>query len=65
MFTLLEKGELKYYTIDEFSRTGLVNHCFTTRHGGISKNEFSSLGFLGLDTSNIVNLMSLSPVPFS
>ena len=43
MFTLFEKGDLKYYKIDEFSRTGLVNHCFTTRHGGVSEKEFSSM----------------------
>lgn len=43
MFTLFEKGDLKYYKIGEFSRTGLVNHCFTTKLGGVSENEFSSL----------------------
>lgn len=43
MFTLFEKGDLKYYKVDEFSRTGLVRHCFSTRHGGVSKNEFFSM----------------------
>jgi len=43
MFTLREKGDLKYYQIDEFLKTGLVKHCFTTRCGGVSKGEYSSL----------------------
>ncbi len=28
---------------DNLYKTGIVNHCFTTRVGGISKNEFKSL----------------------
>ena len=43
MFSLKENGELKYYTIDEFEKTGLVKHCFTTRCGGVSENEYTSL----------------------
>ncbi len=43
MFNLKENGELKYYTIDEFEKTGLVKHCFTTRCGGVSENEYKSL----------------------
>lgn len=43
MFTLKTHGELKYFTIDEFEETGLIKHCFTTRCGGVSKNEFKSL----------------------
>lgn len=43
MFSLKQNGDLKYYTIDEFERTGLVKHCFTTRHGGVSQNEYKSL----------------------
>lgn len=43
MFTLKTHGDLKYFTIDEFCETGLVKHCFTTRCGGVSENEFTSL----------------------
>ncbi|MBQ7985882.1 MAG: peptidoglycan editing factor PgeF [Clostridia bacterium] len=43
MFTLKTHGDLKYFTIDEFSETGLLKHCFTTRCGGVSENEFRSL----------------------
>ena len=43
MFTLETHGDLKYFKIDEFENTGLVRHCFSTRCGGVSKNEFSSM----------------------
>ncbi len=43
MFRLKTDGDLQYYTIDEFEKTGLVKHCFTTRLGGVSKNEYESM----------------------
>lgn len=43
MFSLKTNGDLQYYTIDEFEETGLVRHCFTTRNGGVSENEYRSL----------------------
>lgn len=43
MFRLNTNGNLQYYTIDEFEKTGLVKHCFTTRKGGVSENEYKSL----------------------
>ncbi len=43
MFRLVTSGNLSYYVIDEFEETGLVKHCFTTRRGGVSKNEFESM----------------------
>ena len=43
MFTLNTSGNLQYYTIDEFESTGLTKHCFSTRNGGVSENEFRSL----------------------
>ncbi|MDD6736121.1 MAG: peptidoglycan editing factor PgeF [Clostridiales bacterium] len=43
MFRLKKNGELQYYVIDEFENTGLVKHCFTTRCGGVSKNEYESM----------------------
>ena len=43
MFTLKTRGDLKYFTIDEFEETGILKHCFTTRYGGVSENEFKSM----------------------
>lgn len=43
MFRLNTNGNLQYYTADEFEKTGMVRHCFSTRKGGVSKNEFESL----------------------
>ncbi len=41
MFRLYENGNLKYYKIDSFLES--TKHCFTTRFGGVSKDEFSSM----------------------
>lgn len=38
-----EKGNLTYLTFKSFENTGLVNHCFSTRIGGVSKGHFSEL----------------------
>ena len=43
MFNLKTSGKLQYYTIDEFEGTGLVKHCFSTKNGGVSENEFKSM----------------------
>lgn len=43
MFRLNKHGELRYYTIDAFERTGLVRHCFTTRCGGVSSGIYESM----------------------
>lgn len=43
MFTLKTSKDLKYYTIDEFEKTGLLRHAFSTRCGGVSENEFESM----------------------
>ena len=45
MFELREKGKVKYLVIKEFEDTGLVKHCFSTRHGGVSTGEAESLNF--------------------
>lgn len=41
MFELQKHGDLEYYTIDNFLKD--TKHCFTTRCGGVSKGEFSSM----------------------
>lgn len=38
-----KKSDLEYLTFEHFEKTGLVNHCFTTRLGGYSKGCLSSL----------------------
>lgn len=46
-FELREKGDIKYLIIPSFEKTGLVIHGFSTRLGGVSTGEYSSLN-LGL-----------------
>lgn len=43
MFKLNHKGNIAYYTISSFEETGLVNHCISTREGGVSKGCYSSM----------------------
>ena len=43
LFRLVKKGNLCYYIIESFEKTGLVKHCFTTRRGGVSENEYESM----------------------
>jgi len=38
-------GELQYITFDNITDTGFVNHAFSTRVGGVSQNQFTSLNF--------------------
>lgn len=45
MFRLTENNGIKYYKIDSFEESGAVRHCFTTRFGGVSSGEFSSMNF--------------------
>lgn len=37
------KNGAQYYVFESFEKTGLVNHCFSTRKGGVSKGCFESL----------------------
>lgn len=45
MFELREKDKVKYLVITEFEETALVNHCFSTRIGGVSTGEAGTLNF--------------------
>ena len=45
MFELKEKDGVKYLVINEFEKTGLVSHCFSTRIGGVSTGEAGTLNF--------------------
>lgn len=51
MFRLRQKTDLKYYVIEEFVKTGLVDHAFSTRIGGVSPGDFASLN-LGFHTED-------------
>ncbi len=37
------KGDLVYFVFESFEKTGVVNHCFSTRLGGVSEGALSSL----------------------
>ncbi len=43
MFVLNEKENLKYLTVEEFSKWSFVKHCFSTRAGGVSEGVYSSM----------------------
>lgn len=45
MFELREKNGVKYLVIEEFEKTGLVTHAFSTRIGGVSTGETAELNF--------------------
>lgn len=51
IFILKEKRGIKYYQIQSFNKTGVVDHCFSTRLGGISTKNYSSLN-LGLHVND-------------
>lgn len=43
MFTLVKNGDLCYYKVDTFEKTGMLTHCFTTKLGGVSGGGYESL----------------------
>ncbi|AGB40790.1 uncharacterized protein, YfiH family [Halobacteroides halobius DSM 5150] len=51
IFKLKETNGIKYYIIEEFAKTGLVEHAFSTRVGGVSQDEYTSLN-LGLHVAD-------------
>lgn len=48
---VIKKGDLTYITFPKLENTGIVNHLFSTRLGGVSKGQYSSmnLSFTGGD----------------
>lgn len=46
-------SEIVYYTIPSFQSTKCVNHCFSTRIGGISEHPFNTLN-LGVNTKDAI-----------
>ncbi len=65
-FELREINGLEYYIIPSFEETGLVNHGFTTRIGGVSPEPFNTLN-LGMKTEDesgnvIMNYQKISEV---
>lgn len=56
-FTIHQKNDLIYFTIPSFDQTGLVQHCFTSRIGGVStgSNYALNLSFkTGDDKENVL-----------
>ncbi|MBS4540074.1 peptidoglycan editing factor PgeF [Clostridium sp. D2Q-11] len=56
-FSFKKKNKIKYFTIDRFEDTGVVDHLFTTKDGGMSEGPFTSLNFglnIGDLTDNII-----------
>lgn len=51
-FKLIEKNNLKYYTIPAFENTGMVTAVFTTRWGGVSKEPYNTLN-MGLHVGDM------------
>lgn len=51
-----KKDDVTYFTFEHFDETGLVNHCFTTKLGGVSTGYYKSLnlGFNSGDETNKV-----------
>lgn len=54
MFKINKKGSVEYYTINSFEDAGLVKHCFTTKRGGVSKDEYAEMN-LRLNCSDDIN----------
>lgn len=42
-YRIISAGAIKYLSFDIFSQTGLVEHGFTTRRGGVSRGPYNSL----------------------
>lgn len=38
-----KKENLEYITFDNLTETGMVRHCFTTRHGGVSTEHWATM----------------------
>ena len=38
-----KKEKLEYITFDNLTETGMVRHCFTTRHGGVSTEHWATM----------------------
>jgi hypothetical protein len=51
-FELRNTQGVWYYTIPSFENTGLVNHGFSTRKGGVSRGEYSTLN-LGIKKGDL------------
>lgn len=43
IFTVKNIDEVSYLSFDTFDESGIVNHGFSTRRGGVSKGEFASM----------------------
>lgn len=57
MFEQKKDGDILYYTIPAFEKTGLVKHCFTTTKGGVSEDEYESMNLRLNCTDDRENIM--------
>ena len=57
MFKLTEKNGVCYYTISSFEETGLVNHCFSTRMGGVSEGYCASMNLRFFEADSDENVL--------
>lgn len=53
---IVRKGSLEYIAFENLEQTGMVRHCFTTRHGGMSTAHWASMnmGFSRGEAAEIV-----------
>ncbi|MFV0502803.1 MAG: peptidoglycan editing factor PgeF [Lachnospirales bacterium] len=54
--SVIEKNGVKFIQFDLFNNFNFINHCFSTKIGGVSKNQYSSMNlsyYLGDSKSNV------------
>lgn len=56
VFEICNHNDLVYLKIPSFNKTGLVNHCFSTRLGGVSSGIFESMNLGFKRGDNIQNV---------
>lgn len=56
VFQIHEQGKLMYLTIPQFDELNMVNHCFTTRLGGVSRGIFQSMNLSKTNGDELSNV---------
>ena len=54
---ICQKGEVIYITFPRLTKTGIVNHLFSTRHGGESKGQYKSMNLSFLNGDERLNVL--------
>ena len=55
---ILVKGKLEYITFPKLAKTGMVNHLFSTRHGGVSEGQYKSMNLSFLNGDQRKNVLA-------